>query len=296
MNYHDWQQVQRLANGQWKYILGTLAGLSAKQLSDQHQPCPACGGHDRYRFDDNDGQGTYYCNGCGAGAGLDLLIKVTAMPFPEAVNAVGDLLGNDPADRQPMRRLPIAPPKKSAPRKLERIQNKERAKAWLNQAEPTPITVYCANRFAAPAGLLATETGTAIVPIHRHGDLVNAAAVAEDGRIAYAAGAMTYGGHTAIPGDGRSVFITVDWIDAMHVARATGCTCIATWTVDNFADVAIEYDGDKPLIAAVNNTQDDIALASGAALDCILPDGDDLIYRARKMKRKLYNPFDLLER
>ena len=66
--------------------------------------------------------------------------------------------------------------------------------------------------------------------------------------------------------------------------------------MDNFADVAIEYEGGKPLIAAVNNTQDDIALASGAALDCIMPDGDDLIYRARKMQRKLYNPFDLLER
>ncbi|MDI5829610.1 hypothetical protein MJN51_36035, partial [Salmonella enterica subsp. enterica serovar Kentucky] len=35
----------------------------------RHAPCPACGGKDRFRFDDN-GRGSFICNQCGAGDGL----------------------------------------------------------------------------------------------------------------------------------------------------------------------------------------------------------------------------------
>lgn len=46
------------ASGRWRDILEVLAGLHAEQLSNRHQPCPACGGRDRYRFDDRDGNGS----------------------------------------------------------------------------------------------------------------------------------------------------------------------------------------------------------------------------------------------
>jgi phage/plasmid primase-like uncharacterized protein len=42
-----------------------LAGLTPDQLTDTHQPCPLCGGEDRYRFDDLNGTGSWYCNQCG---------------------------------------------------------------------------------------------------------------------------------------------------------------------------------------------------------------------------------------
>ena len=45
------------ARGRWPEILAALAGLSGEQLSNRHQPCPLCGGTDRYRFDDKDGSG-----------------------------------------------------------------------------------------------------------------------------------------------------------------------------------------------------------------------------------------------
>jgi len=46
------------AQGRWPEILAALAGLSDAELSDRHQPCPRCGGTDRYRFDDKDGSGS----------------------------------------------------------------------------------------------------------------------------------------------------------------------------------------------------------------------------------------------
>ena len=48
------KKVTEHAQGQWPRILSALAGLSPDQLTDKHQPCPLCGGKDRYRFDDKD--------------------------------------------------------------------------------------------------------------------------------------------------------------------------------------------------------------------------------------------------
>ncbi len=88
------------ARGRWPDILASLAGLSAQQLTDKHQPCPLCGGEDRYRFDDLDGSGSWYCNRCGgrdqqggAGSGIDLLMRRTGWSFPDAARRVEQHLG-----------------------------------------------------------------------------------------------------------------------------------------------------------------------------------------------------------
>jgi len=88
------------ARGRWPEILSTLAGLTAEQLSDTHQPCPLCGGTDRYRFDDKDGSGSWFCNQCGgkhqsggAGNGMDLLMRKTGWDFPTAARRIEQHLG-----------------------------------------------------------------------------------------------------------------------------------------------------------------------------------------------------------
>jgi len=47
-------------------------------------PCPACGGTDRYMFDDRHGRGDFMCRGCGAGDGFALLMRVHGWTFVEA--------------------------------------------------------------------------------------------------------------------------------------------------------------------------------------------------------------------
>jgi putative DNA primase/helicase len=88
------------ARGRWPEILGALAQLSDQQLTDRHQPCPLCGGEDRYRFDDKDGSGSWFCNQCGgkheaggAGSGMDLLIRRTGWEFKEAAQRIEQHLG-----------------------------------------------------------------------------------------------------------------------------------------------------------------------------------------------------------
>lgn len=58
----------------WEEILFQL-GINLPGLN-KHGPCPCCGGKDRFRFDDKDGRVTWFCNQCGNGDGLDLVVKV----------------------------------------------------------------------------------------------------------------------------------------------------------------------------------------------------------------------------
>jgi len=50
-----------------------------------------CGGKDRWRFDDRDGLGTYFCSNCGAGDGFTLLSKKTKMPFADIAFKIRNL-------------------------------------------------------------------------------------------------------------------------------------------------------------------------------------------------------------
>jgi putative DNA primase/helicase len=126
------------ARGRWPEILAALAGLSGEQLSNRHQPCPLCGGTDRYRFDDKDGSGSWFCNQCGgkdqrggAGSGIDLLLRRQGWSFVEAARQVEAFLGLVPdhqstsAGRATSRngkpwRMPEKPPADAQPPPLNR--------------------------------------------------------------------------------------------------------------------------------------------------------------------------------
>jgi putative DNA primase/helicase len=82
------------ARGQWRELLPQL-GIDASFLRNRHGPCPLCGGRDRFRFDDRNGEGTYYCNQCGAGTGLLLVRKLHNWTHREACAAVDRLIGTD---------------------------------------------------------------------------------------------------------------------------------------------------------------------------------------------------------
>lgn len=76
---------ERLAEtykGRWRSILAAL-GVPSQMLVNRHGPCPVCGGKDRFRFDDKDGLGTFFCNQCGAGDGPRLAMLFTGLAFKE---------------------------------------------------------------------------------------------------------------------------------------------------------------------------------------------------------------------
>ena len=92
-----------LTNGRWPDLLMQLAGLTPDQLTDTHQPCPLCGGEDRYRFDDLNGTGSWFCNQCGGknhtgggGNGMDMLMRRTGLTYPEACKRIEQQLNIKP--------------------------------------------------------------------------------------------------------------------------------------------------------------------------------------------------------
>ena len=68
-----YQDIKAAAQYRWQEIHAAL-GIDTRYLKNKHQPCPACGGKDRFRYDDKDGNGTFICshweNGAGDGFGL----------------------------------------------------------------------------------------------------------------------------------------------------------------------------------------------------------------------------------
>lgn len=81
------------ARNKWKGVLLQLE-VDKKHLTGKHAPCPMCGGKDRFRFLNSDGNGTWICNQCGAGAGMDLLMQAKGWDFRTAAQAVDQVLGN----------------------------------------------------------------------------------------------------------------------------------------------------------------------------------------------------------
>lgn len=81
------------ANGKWTGILKHY-GLTEHQLNGKHQACPCCGGKDRWRFDDTDGNGRSICAQCGSTDGIGLAMKITGAKFSELVDEIMQMVGS----------------------------------------------------------------------------------------------------------------------------------------------------------------------------------------------------------
>lgn len=93
MKHKPITNIVNAANGYWPEILRG-AGISIPD-NGKHGPCPACGGKDRFRFDDKNGRGTWFCNQCGSGDGLDLVCKALELDVKAASATVASIVGND---------------------------------------------------------------------------------------------------------------------------------------------------------------------------------------------------------
>src|SRR6185295_7551355 len=81
------------ARGRWREILPRL-GIDTRFLVNRHGPCPICGGKDRFRYDDKNGDGTYFCGQCGPGVGVILVRKKHGWDFKTAADAIDSIIGD----------------------------------------------------------------------------------------------------------------------------------------------------------------------------------------------------------
>jgi putative DNA primase/helicase len=97
--------LQDKARGHWRNILPGL-GMHVRHLSGKNCPCPLCGGVDRFRFLDRNGDGTWVCNQCSNGVrnGVTLALEFTGWPYKDLAHKIEYILG----DTRPE---PLPPPK-----------------------------------------------------------------------------------------------------------------------------------------------------------------------------------------
>lgn len=88
----DFEKVKEDAVGRWD---GIFSALGIEVGDGRHTSCPVCGGKNRFRFDNSEGRGTWYCNQCTpkSGDGWALLQKKLNLGFKEAVEQVAGIVG-----------------------------------------------------------------------------------------------------------------------------------------------------------------------------------------------------------
>ena len=124
-----------LALNRWPGLLAHF-GVDLDFLTGKHTACPVCGGRDRFRFDDRDGRGTFFCSHCGAGDGFKLLGLLKGWTFGEVAKEIEAVVGIIPA---------TAPAK--APNDADKLAICRRV--WKESQAVTasdPVSLYLAGR------------------------------------------------------------------------------------------------------------------------------------------------------
>lgn len=86
------EPLKERARGRWPGVLAAL-GVPTKALRNRHGPCPACGGTDRFRFDDKAGTGSFFCSHCGPGDGIELVKRFCKVDFKGAARLIEQQIG-----------------------------------------------------------------------------------------------------------------------------------------------------------------------------------------------------------
>jgi len=120
------QELKARAHGRWTEILRTL-GVDEKILNKRNQPCPMCGGNDRFQYTDKYGEGNYHCRGCGAGGGLKLLQGYHGWKFGTTFKRVEQCVGT------------VSARSRSQPAEPSAERMKRLAKRLWEQAKPIAI-------------------------------------------------------------------------------------------------------------------------------------------------------------
>ena len=246
-------QLRRAAHKRWPDILADLAGLDDRQLSNRHQPCPHCGGSDRYRFDDTDGNGGYFCNQCGAGDGFSLLMKVTGWDFAHAASEVGRHLG-------------IAPPTKHAQAKPQastdpEAKRRRAAQIWENAKPESGLHRYLSHKGIEPHGIRSDGLRLVIPMRDAAGVIHDVQTIAADGTKRFLPGSHPQGLYFAIGMPAGVLCIAEGFATAASVHEATGYAVAVAFSADNLKAAAEALRAKLPDTRLILCADDDHHLA-----------------------------------
>ncbi|WP_116474804.1 primase-helicase zinc-binding domain-containing protein [Zobellella maritima] len=292
--------VTLAARGQWPVILLQLGITTPKR--GQHGPCPSCGGKDRFRFDDKEGRGTFICNQCGAGDGLDLVKLTNGNSTLEAAREVAAVLGMEGRQPDPeaaqrhQRNAQALARKEAAQRERQRHSAALRAESITHNTEPGPSAYLHSKGLSRPFSVLtAGQTvggidfipGTLVIPlVNEAGDLVNVQLIDASGNKRFLPGSQKAGAYHLLTGqESEPVCVVEGLATGLSVQRLTqGPVYVAfdAGNLDAVTAIAQRQQPGKTLIIAAdhdrNGTGQRKAIAAAlthGALTAIPPEQGD---------------------
>lgn len=267
------------ACGHWPRI---LPALGVTVIKNRHQACPVCGGSDRFRFDDKEGRGTWFCNQCGAGDGLKLVEKVFGVTPSEAAGKVNAVTGNLP---------PVAPAVTAAADAETEADRKAAAALAVKlteKARPATGNAYLTRKGFPGRECLTLTTlhktggvtyraGDVVVPLYDDsGALVNVQLINADGLKRTLKGGQVKGACHILDGKkeaGKRLWIAEGYATALTVHHLTGETVMVALSSVNLLSLASlarhKYPACRIVIAADRDLNGDgQTKASAAAESC----------------------------
>jgi putative DNA primase/helicase len=231
--------------GQWRTV---LENYSVKLPNNKkHGACPVCGGKDRFRFDDKNGLGTWYCSQCPeqSGGGLKLLsMYLGRTTMATAKELIGDDLHRSTAPKRihtvnhdEVRAANIELAKKGAKLMLDAakqsthgyMDNKGLSGEWLVNGEP-----MMSREGITPVGDLL------LVPVYKANkqgvtELVNIQKITKDGVKRPLFGGDMQGVHHVIDGATKNIAIVEGFATGVTINQATKWKCYVSFNTGNLA-------------------------------------------------------------
>ncbi|HFK3992531.1 TPA: primase-helicase zinc-binding domain-containing protein [Citrobacter freundii] len=237
-------ETVKQACGHWPRI---LPALGVKVIKNRHQACPVCGGSDRFRFDDKEGRGTWFCNQCGAGDGLKLVEKVFGVTPSEAAGKVNAVTGN----------LPPVAPEVIAAAEAETVADRKAAAALavrlMENTRPASGNAYLTRKgfpdrecpvlsATHKTGGVTFRAGDVVVPLYDDtGALVNLQLISSDGLKRTLKGGQVKGACHVIEGKkqaGKRLWIAEGYATALTVHHLTAETVMVALSSVNLLSLA----------------------------------------------------------
>ncbi|EBX3463139.1 DNA primase [Salmonella enterica subsp. enterica serovar Give] len=270
-------ETVKQASGHWPSI---LTALGVKVIKNRNQACPVCGGSDRFRFDNKEGRGTWFCNQCGAGDGLKLVEKVFGVTASEAAQKVNAVTGN----------LPPVAPEVIAVAEAETEADRKAAAALavrlMEKTRPATGNSYLTRKgFPAQECLTLTamhktggvtfRAGDVVVPLHDDtGVVVNLQFINSDGLKRTLKGGQVKGAYHVIEGKkqaGKRLWIAEGYATALTVHHLTGETVMVALSSVNLLSLASlarqKYPACQIVLAADRDLNGDGQSKAAAAAD-----------------------------
>ncbi|WDR21550.1 DNA primase/helicase [Salmonella phage vB_SenS_UTK0006] len=308
MHYQKEEVIPKM-RGMWQAALMKLCDIPQLTFNVKHQPCPYCGGKDRFRWTDKineKGDGGNICNQCGNDSGIGLFMRIRGENYSEAIDTLGEWLNLVPvevvnkANKAAKRDSGYNFGSQATHEKCVEVMDKTERMEITNlsvfeafyplDGESYQVGVkthdngYCEHIHAIPCHLVHSD--------ELDDDMCNILFVNEEGQSSFYAKDYTRGSVAVTGKTDKTIYLCVDWIDAQHIHLATGQEVWACFSASNLEIVAYRYKGDRKMrVVCHANDRDTLIAADDRELDVMLPINGKF---KNGIERRLYKASDLL--